>query len=167
MERKVLTDEQSEIISEQLNIPFTTVKSILKSYRNLLAEEVYLGMEVRLGYILRLVPETTTNNYLATTGYEASVISKQTSIPYNTVLSVITSYLEMIVDSLAKCKNFDVVGLVNLKSYCDDETNEFKVYSSTSRTLIDSLRETGKSVRVKLNINLRDLLKRRVADNGR
>ncbi|MEC2463373.1 hypothetical protein P9X10_00480 [Bacillus cereus] len=160
---KVLTDNQAEVISEKLNIPFVTVKTVLKAYRSILAKEVYLGMEVRLGYILKLVPNEVTNNYLATTGYEASVISEESNIPYITVLSIITSYLDMIIDTLASGKDFNVVGLVTLKSTLDDETGEFKVYTSTSRTLVDSLRYHDRSVRVKLNKNLRDLFKKRVS----
>ncbi|MRB12831.1 hypothetical protein GH893_31300, partial [Bacillus thuringiensis] len=90
-----------------------------KNYRYILAEELYLGMEVRLGYILKLVPDVITNNYLATTGYEASVISTRTNIPYNTVLSIVTSYLDMIIDTLARGKDFNVVGIVTLKSSFD------------------------------------------------
>ncbi|MGF2714962.1 hypothetical protein ACQUY5_22225 [Bacillus cereus] len=160
---KVLTDMQAEVISEQLNIPFVTVKTVIKNYRYILSEELHLGMEVRLGYILKLVPDVVTNNYLATTGYEASVISDNTSIPYNTVLSIITSYLDMIIDTLAKGKDFNVVGVVTLKSSFDGETSELKINTSTSRTLVDSLREYDRAVRVKLNKNLRDLFKKRVS----
>lgn len=46
---KVLTNMQSEVISEKLNIPFVTVRTVIKNYRYILAEELYLGMEVRLG----------------------------------------------------------------------------------------------------------------------
>ncbi|PGF05105.1 hypothetical protein [Bacillus toyonensis] len=160
---KVLTNMQSEVISEKLNIPFVTVRTVIKNYRYILAEELYLGMEVRLGYILKLVPDVITNNYLATTGYEASVISTRTNIPYNTVLSIVTSYLDMIIDTLARGKDFNVVGIVTLKSSFDGETGELKVNTSTSRTLVDDLREHDKAVRVKLNKNLRDLFKKRVS----
>lgn len=155
----MLINDQVNYISDRLNIPFTTVKKIIKSYNELLVEEVYLGMEVRVGYLLRIIPEVKTNNYIATTGYEARVISNNTLIPYNTCLNVLTTYLDMVVDAITNHKNFDITGLVNIKSRWSESDNELKVYTNISRTLTDSLKEMGKSVRVKLNINLRHLLK--------
>jgi hypothetical protein len=158
MNEKLLIDDQVEIIAKKLNIPEVTVKEIIKSYIRLLVEEVHMQMEVRVGYLLRIVPAEKLNNYIATTGYEASVISENLSIPYVTVLSVLTSYLDMVVDAIRSNKNFNIVGLVNIKSHVG-ETGEIKVYTNISRTLTDRLKEMGKSVRVKLNINLRHLLK--------
>lgn len=160
---KLLINDQVKIISDRLNIPFTTVKSIVKAYTNLLVEEVHLGMEVRVGYLLRIIPETKTNNFIATTGYEASVISKNLSIPYITCISVLTSYLDLVVESIQSQKNFDIVGLVNIKSKWVESDKELKIYTNISRILSDDLKEMGKSVRVKLNINVRHLLKNGVA----
>lgn len=161
----MLIDDQVDYISNKLNIPFTTVKRVLKSYNHLLVREVHMGMEVRVGYLLRLVPETVTNSYIATTGYEAMVISKDTSVPYVTVLSILTSYLDMIVDALRNLTSFDIVGLVNFKSSIDKSTGQFSVYTSTSTALTNSLKR-GQSVRVKFNINLRHLLKSEVNPIG-
>lgn len=69
----------------------------------------------------------------------------------------------MIIDTLARGKDFNVVGIVTLKSSFDGETGELKVNTSTSRTLVDDLREHDRAVRVKLNKNLRDLFKKRVS----
>lgn len=159
MDSKPLIDEQVTHIATRLNLPFSTVKKIIKSYIRLLENEIYMGMEVRVGYILSIVPKVTKNNYLATTGYEASLLEESLNVPYNTVLSVLTLYLDMIIDSIKNHRDFDIVGLVNLNSVQDESTGETKVYANISRTITDSLKPKGMSVRVKLNINLRHLIK--------
>lgn len=158
MSDKVLLDDQVKIVSSKLNIPSTTVKTVIKNYNRLLIDEVLMGMEVRVGYLLRLVPSTITNNYIATTGYNAYVVSRDTSVPINTVLSILTSYLDLVVDSLKEYKNFDIVGIVNIKSNYDEESGNLSINTNTSRSLTGILKE-GQSVRVKFNINLRHLLK--------
>lgn len=159
MEDKLLIQEQVKIVSSKLNIPYTTVKSILDAYLDLLIDEILLGMEVRLGYVLRIEPKALKSVYLATTGYEAHVISENLSIPYNTVLNVLTTYLDMIVDALRNNKTFYVVGLVTIKSTVNEETGATTVNALISRTVTEMLRSRDMSVRVKLNINLRDIIK--------
>lgn len=166
MAEKMLLNDQVKILSTRLNVPSTTVKMIIDHYSSLLKEEIQLGMEVRVGSVLRFVPTNgVTNSYMCTTGYEATVIAKNTSVPYVTVLTILTSYLDLIEESIKELKGFDIVGLVNIKSKLDD-SGKIKVSSSTSRTLMEKLITEDNPVRVKFNINLRHLLGGQAINGG-
>lgn len=166
-EPRISTEDHMEYLSTTLKLPVKTIKTIVKGYTDLLTSELMMGMEARLGYLAQIVPEVKTNTYLATTGYEAKVLSESIGVPYTTCLTVISTYLDYGVDLLKQGKVFNLNGIITFRMKEDKEKGVTTLNSSISRSITSLLNTRGIKVRVRFNINLRHIINNKDLVYGR
>lgn len=117
--------EQTELIAEKLKLFKSDVDLILRFYVSYLREKINKGETVKILNICYIKNSNEKNAVRETLGYIASEISIMTNIGSTTVLRVLNTLEECIIEDISKGKGYSIRGLVRIR--CEEINGVKKV----------------------------------------
>lgn len=132
--RKLSLSSRRYRIADNLSIEQNKVREIIDRYIELCREDLLTGHVVRIFGLVTLVPNTVTDNFIATTAWYSRRIAEETVLPYYTILGTIKEYLESMQKTLLSGKDVTIPRLVGMYSL-RTTNNTYKVRSQISETV--------------------------------
>ena len=123
-------DEQVAIISKRLNIAKSDVNLILGNYVLYLQEKVDNSETVKILNICYLKNTESGVKNKETLGYIATEIANSTSMGRATVLRVLTTLEELIIQDLQKGKGFCIRGLIRIRRIEEKGSKKVRIKKS-------------------------------------
>ena len=111
---KVYKLRQIEDISVNINLPKTTVESIINSYMNYIKERLSRGETIKFLNIFYIVVKSNKKVVQETLAYTSGEIANQLGISQNCVYRVLTCYQEMIENDLERGNYYNIRGIASL-----------------------------------------------------
>ena len=129
-------------ISEQFNISYSSVHTIIKEFIKYSKELLYSGKRIDFFDLVYIEPDIITDGQKTTLGYNAIAVSKRLGIPYYTVYNVIKEYLNSLKLSLHEGKTAEIRSLVTLHPYKNEQGVNI-IHSAISITVKKELSENN------------------------
>jgi nucleoid DNA-binding protein len=122
-------------LSFRFSYPLDKVRKIIASYFNYCKDQLKQGCEVNISNLCTIVPVNLKTRYSTTLAYDCLQISKQTSVPYNTVFTIIDEYLTGVYDAmLIENADINLRGLCTLRVVQDGESS-YTIHGHISKSL--------------------------------
>ncbi len=134
-------------IAYNLNIPRTEVNTIINTYISICREDLLNGHIINFVGLVSVVPDRIVTNYIGTTAWYAKCVSNMLDLPYNTVYTVISGYIQDLEDDLLSGKAVDIRRIVTLHPLCNEDNILSSVHAAISVSIKKELqvRSTGVS----------------------
>ena len=137
-----------------MNIPIDRVKKIINGYIDYCKDLLRAGYEVNFLGLCKITPNNLRSAYNTTLAYDCLQVSRRVAIPYNTVFTVIDSYLESLRADLASYDDVNLRGLCTLRIISTSE-GCYTVHSKAST----KLKEQGIDAKVASNIYMKHIVR--------
>lgn len=157
-------------IAGDLNIHYSDSAKIISSYLSICRQDLLSGHIVRFFGLVTLYPNEVVTYQVKTTALYCKEVSRLVGLPYHTVYTVVTGYLDDLKLGLFRMESATLNRIVTLKPVCSEESAE-DVYSIGARSSVTLNRDIldGKGiitgVRAKVSKFLKEDLKRAVESN--
>lgn len=163
--QKQMLSEKILRLHNTLGSDKTCIYSILYSFISYKQYELVNGKEIRIGDLVNIVPEPLYDSGISTLAYVAREIAKTGRYPYNTVYTVLSSYIELQTEQVKSGRPVDFRGIVKIHPKIRDG-KIIAIHSSISSVLTNMVRESRiQSVRVHTTKNIkREVVGRELAE---
>lgn len=132
---KQLLSEKVFKLTEELNLPRSTVKEILSAFIFYKKAEVLSGKEIDIKGLVSVIPTPLRHEGRTTIGYTAKILARDYNIPYNSVFTILNRFIDIQMEQLKLGKQADFRGIVKIKPIV--ESNKIvAIHSSVSVSLV-------------------------------
>ena len=145
-------------IAKDLHIEQTVVQRILNAYFDYCKQELCMGYRVSFSDIAIIVPKYEIVTYKATLGYICYSIAKNNGFSFNTVFTVVDTFLARLRDDIIEGKPATIRGIVTLKPYKEDGVIT-RVHSAISQSLQNIVKANDNSVRAHTHQSIKRIIK--------
>lgn len=129
----IYKEEQIDAVSSKLNLPRTTVKSIIELYVDTLGDDILSGKTVKVFNICYLrVKSELGNEERKTLAYISTEIGKKLSVGGVTVLRVLEFFEDQIVEELQSGNGVTIRGLIRIQPCDENSTKCVRIRKTTS-----------------------------------
>ena len=124
--------EQTNLISEKLNLPKSDVDLILKNYTAYLREKLIKGETIKVLNICYIKnPDEPKNVHRETLGFISTELSKQSRVGSITIQRVLTTLEELIIKDISEGKAYSLRGLIRIRCIDTDAGKKVRIKKST------------------------------------
>lgn len=145
-------------IAQCLGIDRTVVNRVLSAYTDFCIEEVKSGKRLTLGSIAYIVPKRELISYKSTLSYICDVVARNNGFTYNTVLSIVNKYYDILLEDILSGNSVTIKSLVNIHPL-KEEGVVTRIHSSASQRLKNEVESSGNPIRVHTHMYLRRQIK--------